>query len=146
MNVNRPLLERLPEYKQIILDLSGNLVYDTIKVLKIDVFFHDYKGRGNLKINDVEDGLMRTKKSKLCHKLNDLLSMLYENDQNDELSYFILFMDANHLNNFIKFLLDVHNFESLLSIREVTSNRSSMFLSGWLAYQIITSLFFVNKS
>jgi hypothetical protein len=65
---------------------------------------------------------MRTRKSKLCYKLSDLLSKLYENDQNDELSYFILFMDANNLSNFIKFLLDVNNFINLTS--SIVTDRS----------------------
>jgi hypothetical protein len=80
-----------------------------------------------VKLNDVEDDLMRIKKSKLCFKLNDLLSKLYDNDQTDELSYFILFMDANGLNNFIKILLDVNNFNNLISNRSMLADCSGIY-------------------
>lgn len=97
------LLDRLPQYNQIIHDLS----------------------RGNLKsAND-----LKLKKSKLCYSLNDLFNLInnsnnninntIKNDNNnnkshDELSYFVLFMDKNNLTNYIKFLLDLVNFNNAL--------------------------------
>lgn len=80
-----PLFEDIPEYNQIITELS----------------------RGNLK-GDFSKSMRR---SKLSYDLNEILS----GENNDELSYFVLFMDSLNASSYVKFLLDLKNFESLVS-------------------------------
>ncbi len=50
---------------------------------------------------------LTNRKSKLSYSLNDILF----DENNDELSYFVLFMDSKNATNFVKFLLDLNNFE-----------------------------------
>lgn len=78
------LFNRIPEYHQIILDLS----------------------RGNLKA----DFSLKNRRSKLAYSLEDILF----DENNDELSYFVLFMDSLNSSNYVKFLLDLNNFEKAL--------------------------------
>lgn len=62
-------------------------------------------------INELSKGSLKAnfshRKSKLCYSLNDILF----DENNDELSYFILFMDSKQASNYVKFLLDLNNFE-----------------------------------
>ncbi len=83
-NRDGPLFDEIPEYDQIISDLS----------------------RGNLKA----DFSMSARKSKLSNSLEDILF----DQANDELSYFVLFMDSLNLSSYVKFILDLKNFESAL--------------------------------
>lgn len=50
---------------------------------------------------------LTNRKSKLSYSLNDILF----DENNDELSYFVLFMDSKNATNYVKFLLDLNNFE-----------------------------------
>ncbi len=66
---------------------------------------------------------LKRKKSKLCHSLNDLLDLIDEKASNvdrvdDELSYFILFMEKYNLTNFLKILLDLKNFKNAFLIKK----------------------------
>lgn len=85
LNKDALLLEEISEYDQIITDLS----------------------RGKLKA----DFSLESRKSKLSYSLDEILF----DEQNDELSYFVLFMDTQNASNYVKFLLDVKNFEKLCS-------------------------------
>lgn len=82
-NRDSPLFEEILEYNQIISDL----------------------GRGKLK----SDFGLENRKSKLSYSLEEILF----DDENDELSYFVLFMDTENASNYVKFLLDLKNFEKL---------------------------------
>ena len=53
------------------------------------------------------DFSLESHKSKLSHSLSDILF----DEKNDELSYFVLFMDSLNTSNYVKFLLDLNNFE-----------------------------------
>ncbi len=75
-------------------------------VENISKFFQKLKGRGNLKA----DFSLNNRKSKLSYSLNDILF----DEKNDELSYFVLFMDSLNSSNYVKFLLDLANFENAL--------------------------------
>ena len=57
------------------------------------------------------------RKSKLSPSLNYIL---YD-EESDELSYFILFVDSADSANYVKFLLDLKNFESALGNHETSS-------------------------
>jgi hypothetical protein len=66
---------------------------------------------------------LKRKKSKLCHSLNNLLDLIDEKANNvervdDELSYFILFMEKYNLTNFLKILLDLKNFKNAFLIKK----------------------------
>lgn len=50
---------------------------------------------------------LNNRKSKLGHSLEDILF----DEKNDELSYFVLYMDTKNACNYVKFLLDVNNFK-----------------------------------
>lgn len=94
------LFTKIPEYDYIIADLS------TFKSFKWELNFSiDFRlGRGNLKA----DFSLCNRKSKLSYSLDDILF----DEKNDELSYFVLFMDSINSSNYVKFLLDLNNFES----------------------------------
>ena len=57
------------------------------------------------------------RKSKLAPSLKHIL---YD-EKSDELSYFILFMDSADSANYVKFLLDLKNFESAFAKHETNS-------------------------
>jgi hypothetical protein len=84
---NRTLFDSIPEYQQIIGDLSTG------------------KLSGKFSLND--------RKSKLSSSLEDILF----GQNNDELSYFILFMETKNQSNYVKFLLDLNNFVSSFSVQ-----------------------------
>ncbi len=86
-----PLFDTIPEYDQIIADLS----------------------RGQLKA----DFSLIARKSKLSNSLQDILF----DQTNDELSYFVLFMDSLDMSNYVKFILDLKNFESAVINMELIS-------------------------
>jgi hypothetical protein len=67
---------------------------------------HFLIGRGNLKA----DFSLKNRRSKLAYSLEDILF----DENNDELSYFVLFMDSLNSSNYVKFLLDLNNFEKAL--------------------------------
>ncbi|RNA28382.1 A-kinase anchor mitochondrial-like [Brachionus plicatilis] len=79
------LLDQIPGYDQIMNDLGKGAI------------------NGNFDLNE--------RKSKLAHSLKDILF----DQKNDELSYFILFMDSINGSNSVKFLLDVNNFKQTRS-------------------------------
>lgn len=63
---------------------------------------------------------MNDRKSKLSHSLNDILY----NRNNDEISYFVLFMDSKNESNLVKFLLDVNNFKQTVNNLDLDSKSS----------------------
>jgi len=77
-------------------------------------FFH--KGKGSLK----KDFSLRNRKSKLSHSLSDILF----DKSNDELSYFVLFMESIQASNYVKFLLDLNTFEQTFLDNHSTNNNS----------------------
>ena len=80
------LFQQIPEYTHIISDLSrGHLKSD----------FCSANGR----------------RSKLCHSLDEILF----DERNDELSYFVLFMERSGLSAYVKFLLDLNGFGHALA-------------------------------
>ena len=61
----------------------------------------------------------------MCHSLKNLLDLIDNSNNNNsctkldnELSYFILFMDNNNLTNFLKILLDFKNFKNAFMIKK----------------------------
>ena len=56
------------------------------------------------------DFSLKNRRSKLAYSLEDILF----DEKNDELSFFVLFMDSLNAANYIKFLLDLNNFENAL--------------------------------
>ena len=65
-----------------------------------------FLGRGNLKA----DFSLKNRRSKLAYSLEDILF----DEKNDELSYFVLFMDSLGSTSYVKFLLDLNNFEKAI--------------------------------
>ena len=72
----------------------------TMFCLPPNIIFFNWKGKGNLKGNF-------NHKSKLC---NSLLDILFDK-KNDEISFFVLYMESINSSNYVKFLLDLNNFE-----------------------------------
>ena len=74
-----------------------------------------FEGKGNLKANFS----LNERKSKLNRSLRELVFSTGgvsggDGERNDEFAYFLLFMDSVGAANYVKFLLDVMNFERLL--------------------------------
>lgn len=66
-----------------------------------------YQGRGRLK----SDFALEDRSSKLSHSLDTILF----DELNDELDFFILFMDSLDASSYVKFLLDLKNYEQIVS-------------------------------
>lgn len=94
INRDGPLFDEIPEYNEIITELA----------------------RGNLKA----DFSLEMRKSRLSYSLNEILF----DEKNDELSYFILFMDSLDASNYVKFLLDLKNFKSAVKLSSQISCKS----------------------
>ena len=89
------LFDSIPNYGQILNDL----------------------GKGNLRTNFS----LTNRRSKLSHSLNEILF----DEKNDELSYFVLFIDSKSASNYVKFLLDLNNFELTFSSKNKMSKCDS---------------------
>lgn len=87
------LLDRIPQYAKIINDLS----------------------KGNLNMGYFD---MKNRKSRLSRTLDEILF----DANNDELSIFILFMDAHNVSDLVKFLLDLTHFESSVRNRKTAAD------------------------
>lgn len=87
------LLDRIPQYAKIINDLS----------------------KGNLNMGYFD---MKNRKSRLSRTLDEILF----DANNDELSIFILFMDAQNASDLVKFLLDLTHFESSVRNRKTAAD------------------------
>lgn len=88
-----------------------------------------------------KDFSLRNRKSKLSHSLSDILF----DKSNDELSYFVLFMESIEASNYVKFLLDLNTFEQTFLDNSSTNSNSianNSDFSGIFSYLI--SIFVEN--
>jgi hypothetical protein len=94
LNYSRTLFDRIPEYQKILNDLS----------------------KGSLSGNFS----LKNRRSKLSRSLVEILF----DQNNDELSYLILFMESKGHSNYVKFLLDLNDFKQTLVNKNSIENTS----------------------
>jgi hypothetical protein len=112
---SRTLFDKIPEYQKILNDLSKGGL------------------NGNFSLNN--------RKSKLSRSLEDILF-----DQNDdELSYLILFMESKDHSNYVKFLLDLNNFKRTILNKNTTNSSHNFTQRSSLEHQSKLFLFQLKK-
>lgn len=131
------LFRRISEYPQIIAELGKKKRNFSFNSCWIDFIlnYSFYEGKGNLK----KDFSLRNRKSKLSHSLSDILF----DKSNDELSYFVLFMESIEASNYVKFLLDLNTFEQTFLDNQSTNSNSianNSDFSGIISHLIATNV------